>query len=337
MATIQQLCPDAATEPATAATLQKLRDEDKIDCPICLLPFADLLTDAEPNENNSCADPITLQACTHTFCTACLKDWIRQSPTHAISCPMCRTHIGHKADAYIWLQENAAAYARANHRMTRFGTAYITASITIAYARTNNLQPPTMRFRAEQIYSAGGGVLSLMSDAINNFPPPPPPQQQAGLLPVRLPTYGSPRFLRFASALPIAALGVVRQLGAVAEGDPALPDQPFGGLWHVAVTTTATELRRLILTKLFELYLERYGIDVPGAGELPGGIVSGWQRLTQVALEAMLAPGGMPGDDMVMVDRTLMEVDRYARMIVGAILVVGDNNDGFQGVVAAEA
>lgn len=334
MGTIQFICPDAATEPATALTLQALRDEDKIDCPICLFPYEWFLTDEPPNANNSCTNPITLLACNHTFCTACLTGWMRGAPGRAVSCPMCRTHIGNKSDAFLLLQQSNIIFARAMQRMERFRVAYTTAADAVAAAaddNTNNngaVPPPTLRFRAEQIYSAGGGMLSLMSDAIDNFPPPPPPPPEAGpqqrLL---LPMFGSPRFLRFVSALPTAALGVVRRLS-----DPQQQQQlGDGGLWQVAATATVTQLRRLLLLKLFELYLERYGIDVPGAGELAGGVVSDWQRGMQETLEGML-DSGMPADAALQADRTLLEVDRYVKMAIGAIILVGDEAAPFQAV-----
>lgn len=327
MATIQFICPDAATEPATAATLQALRDEDKMDCPICLFPFAGFLTDAEPTPDNSCIDPITLLACNHTFCTACLTRWMGKAPDIAISCPMCRTHIGNKSDTFIATQQSTIAFTRAMQRMERFRAAYSTAAAAVTAAHNNDIPPPTLRFGVEQVFNAGGGLLRLMSDAIDNMPPPP---EDAGQ-PVTLPVFGSPRFLRFVAALPTAALGVVRQLSSAATN----PQQPEHLLWQVVGIATVTQLRRLLLLKLFALYLERFGVDVAGAGELAGGVVSDWQRGVQGTLEEIVDTG-MPAEEMLQADRTLMEVDRYVRMVIGVIVEV-DNNGGNGGVQAAAA
>lgn len=132
MSSFADLYRGIAVEPATAVTLQALKEEEKLDCPICHLPFVELQQffpkrptstacvgliptrlitpfidhPKEPHPQNpikvltsthrrpASATPITLKACNHTCCSSCLIDWLYSNLlVGQNTCPCCRTSL----------------------------------------------------------------------------------------------------------------------------------------------------------------------------------------------------------------------------------------------------
>lgn len=132
MSSFADLYRGIAVEPATTSTIQALKEEGKLDCPICHLPFVELQqffpkrpintahvgliatglivpfidqpkepTPQDPinvlavmHRCTARTNPITLKACNHTFCSSCLTDWLYFNLlVGRNTCPCCHASL----------------------------------------------------------------------------------------------------------------------------------------------------------------------------------------------------------------------------------------------------